>query len=93
MEPLVLRKRFCAAVALIASFFFWFGVVASLFVVNRKPPKPLARKARARLDTPHSKMLGIILNQVDTRNDGYSYYYGHYNEYYGSEPPKEASTG
>jgi len=68
-------------------------VDGTLLVVNRKTPKPLVRKARARLDTPHTKMLGIILNQVDTRNDGYSYYYSHYNEYYGSEPPKEASTG
>jgi len=68
-------------------------VDGTLLVVNRKTPKPLIRKARARLDTPHTKMLGIILNQVDTRHEGYSYYYSHYHDYYGPETPKEASTG
>jgi hypothetical protein len=67
-------------------------VDGTLLVVNRKTPKPLIRKARTRLDTPHSKMLGILLNQVDTRNDGYAYYYHHYYDYYGSESAKEAST-
>lgn len=68
-------------------------VDGTLLVVNRKTPKPLVRTARARLDTPHTKMLGIILNQVDTRHEGYSYYYSHYHDYYGPEPEKEASTG
>jgi capsular exopolysaccharide synthesis family protein len=68
-------------------------VDGTLLVVNRKTPKPLIRKARARLDTPHTKMLGIILNQVDTRHEGYAYYYSHYHDYYGPETPKEASTG
>jgi capsular exopolysaccharide synthesis family protein len=68
-------------------------VDGTLLVVNRKTPKPLVKKARTRLDTPHTKMLGIILNQVDTRHDGYAYYYSHYHEYYGPESAKEASTG
>ncbi len=68
-------------------------VDGTLLVVNRKTPKPLVRKARTRLDTPHSKILGILLNQVDARNDGYAYYYSHYYEYYGPDSTKEASAG
>jgi Mrp family chromosome partitioning ATPase len=68
-------------------------VDGTLLVVNRKTPKPLIRKARTRLDTPHSKILGFLLNKVDTRSGGYAYYYRHYYEYYGSDSAKEASTG
>jgi polysaccharide biosynthesis transport protein len=68
-------------------------VDGTLIVVNRRTPKPLVRKARTRLSTPHSKILGFLLNKVDTRAGGYAYYYRHYYEYYGSESVNEASTG
>ncbi len=65
-------------------------VDGTLLVVNRQTPKPLIRKARTRLSTPHSKILGILLNRVDTRTGEYGCYYNHYYDYYGPESAKEA---
>ena len=64
-------------------------VDGTLLVVNGKTPKPLVRKARTRLNTPHSKILGTLLNRVDTRTGEYGSYYNHYYEYYGQEPGQE----
>jgi capsular exopolysaccharide synthesis family protein len=65
-------------------------VDGTLLVVNGKTPKPLVRKARSRLNTPHSKILGILLNRVDMRAGEYGSYYNHYYEYYGRDPEQEA---
>jgi capsular exopolysaccharide synthesis family protein len=65
-------------------------VDGTLLVVNGKTPKPLVRKARSRLNTPHSKILGILLNRVDMRAGEYGSYYNHYYEYYGRDPGQEA---
>ena len=62
-------------------------VDGTLIVVNRQTPKPLVRKARNRLKTPHGKILGILLNRVDTRAGEYGSYYSHYAEYYGPDHP------
>lgn len=65
-------------------------VEGTLLVVNAKTPKQLIRKARARLSTSYAKILGMVQNQIDTRNGGYASYYRHYYEYYSQDPDKEA---
>jgi hypothetical protein len=57
-------------------------VDGTLLVVNRRTPKPLVRKTRARLNMPHTKLLGVLLNQVDVRAGEYGGYYSHHYEYY-----------
>jgi succinoglycan biosynthesis transport protein ExoP len=57
-------------------------VDGTLLVVNRRTPKPLIRKTRHRLTTPHTKLLGVLLNRVDIRAGEYGSYYRHYYEYY-----------
>src|SRR5438094_746600 len=57
-------------------------VEGTLLVVNRRTPKPLVRKTRHRLTTPHTKILGVLLNRVDIRAGEYGSYYRHYYEYY-----------
>ena len=57
-------------------------VEGTLMVVNRRTPKPLVRKTRTRLSTPHTKILGVLLNRVDVRAGEYGSYYAHYYEYY-----------
>jgi capsular exopolysaccharide synthesis family protein len=64
-------------------------VDGALLVVNRKTPKPLVRKARARLNTPHTKILGILLNRVDVRAGDYGSYYTNYYDYYPNDPDSE----
>ena len=56
-------------------------VDGTLLVVDRSTPKPLLRKALARLRTPHSKILGTLLNRVDIRRGEYGGYYHQYYEY------------
>jgi capsular exopolysaccharide synthesis family protein len=65
-------------------------VDGTLIVVNRQTPKPLVRQTRNRLSTSHSKILGILLNRVDTRVGEYGSYYSHYSDYYGPDPAKDA---
>ena len=57
-------------------------VDGTLLVGNRRTPKPLMRKTRARLNIPHTKLLGILLNRVDIRAGEYGGYYSHHYEYY-----------
>ena len=57
-------------------------VDGTLLVVNRRTPKPLVRKTRARLNMPHTKLLGVLLNRVDVRAGEYGGYYSHHYEYY-----------
>ena len=57
-------------------------VEGTLLVVNRRTPKPLVRKTRQRLSTPHTKILGVLLNRVDIRAGEYGSYYKHYYDYY-----------
>lgn len=63
------------------------GVV---LVVNGKTPKQLVKTARSRLNTRHTKILGILLNRVDLREGGYAKYYHQYYDYYGKDPSQEA---
>ncbi|MBI4526971.1 MAG: polysaccharide biosynthesis tyrosine autokinase [Deltaproteobacteria bacterium] len=53
-----------------------------LLVVDGKTSKTLVREARARLSNPYTKILGVLLNRVDTRNGDYASYYRHYYHYY-----------
>ena len=50
-------------------------VDGTLLVVDRNTPKPLLRKALTRLSTPHTKILGTLLNRVDSRRAEYGSYY------------------
>lgn len=67
-------------------------VDGTLFVVSPKTPKPLLRKARARLNIPQSKLLGILLNRVDIHNNEYSGYYQQYYTYYHDDAPALADA-
>jgi len=58
-------------------------VDGTLFVVSSKTPKPLIRKARARLSIPQTKIIGMLLNRIDVHNHEYSGYYQQYYAYYG----------
>ena len=60
-------------------------VDGTLLVVNRRTPKPLVRKTRVRLNMPHTKLLGVLLNRVDIRAGEYGGYYSHHYEYYPHE--------
>jgi len=57
-------------------------VDGTLLVIDGNTPKSLLRKARIRLSTPHTKILGTLLNRVDIRNGEYKSYYQQYYEYY-----------
>lgn len=58
-----------------------------MLVTDRNTPKSLLRKARIRLSTPHTKILGTLLNRVDIRDGEYKSYYHQYYEYYSGEDP------
>ena len=62
-------------------------VDGTLLVVNRKTPKPLVKKARARLSVPQGKIVGMLLNRVDIHNNEYGGYYKQYDTYYGADSP------
>ena len=57
-------------------------VDGTLLVIDRNTPKPLLRKARTRLSTPHTRLLGMLLNRVDIRTGEFRNYYHQYYEYY-----------
>lgn len=65
-------------------------VDGTVLVVNRRTPKPLVRKTLTRLRTPHTKLLGVLLNRVDVRTGEYGYY-KHYAQYYHGEAVSEPS--
>ena len=69
-------------------------VDGTLLVVNRRTPKPLVRKTRDRLNMPHTKLLGVLLNRVDVRAGEYGGYYSHDYEYYphGAKLPSSAHS-
>ncbi len=51
-------------------------------LMNRK----LIRKAVEQIQLTQANLLGVVLNQVDTKRDGYyKYYYKYYSKYYGEE--------
>ena len=60
-------------------------VDGTLLVVNRNTPKPLVKKARARLSVPQGKIVGMLLNRVDIHNNEYGGYYKQYYTYYGAD--------
>jgi polysaccharide biosynthesis transport protein len=62
-------------------------VDGTLLVTDRNTPKSLLRKARIRLSTPHTKILGTLLNRIDIRAGEYRSYYHQYYEYYPGEDP------
>jgi hypothetical protein len=68
-------------------------VDGSLLVINRRTAKPLIRKARARLSVSRSKILGLLLNQVDIHNSDYGGYYQQYYTYYRDSDPEMLANG
>ncbi len=66
------------------------GVI--LVVDGHKTPKQLVRKVRSRLSHSGTKILGVLLNRVDTRKGAYAYYYRDYYSYYGAEQDPEEKT-
>jgi capsular exopolysaccharide synthesis family protein len=62
-------------------------VDGTLLVVNGRTPKPLVKKARARLALSQSKVLGMLLNRIDIHNNEYGGYYQQYYTYYREDAP------
>ena len=49
-------------------------------------PHDVVRRAVEQIDAVNGRIVGVLLNRVDLRRDGYSYgYYRYYHAYYGSE--------
>jgi succinoglycan biosynthesis transport protein ExoP len=67
-------------------------VDGTVLVIDRNTPKALLRKARIRLSTPHTKILGTLLNRVDIRNGEYKSYYQQYYQYYREDPATAPNT-
>jgi len=89
-----LRRRFefvfidsTPILAVTDSVFLSTMVDGTLLVVNSTTPKPLVKKARARLALSHSKVLGMLLNRIDIHNNEYGGYYQQYYTYYREDPP------
>jgi capsular exopolysaccharide synthesis family protein len=61
-------------------------VDGTLVVIDQNTAKPLLRKALTRLSTPHTKIIGTLLNRVDSRRAEYASYFNHYYEYYHRDP-------
>ena len=63
------------------------GVV--MVVKAHATPRQILKRAEARLLQARAKILGVLLNKVDTRSDQYSTYYGgnYYSSYYAAEEP------
>jgi capsular exopolysaccharide synthesis family protein len=59
------------------------GVV--LVVDSQKTPKQVVRDVRARFTNFPAKILGVVLNRLDTRSGDYASYYRHYYHYYHQE--------
>jgi capsular exopolysaccharide synthesis family protein len=53
-----------------------------LVVDGQKTPKQDVRNARLRLNNARTKLLGVLLNRINTRDGRYAGYYGHYHDYY-----------
>jgi capsular exopolysaccharide synthesis family protein len=53
-----------------------------LVVDGQKTPKQDVRNARLRLNNARTKLLGVLLNRINTREGSYAGYYGHYHDYY-----------
>lgn len=62
------------------------GVV--LIVDSQHTAKQLIREVRSKLVNFHAKILGVVLNRVDTQRAGYAQYYSHYTNYYNEEAPR-----
>ena len=65
------------------------GVV--LVVDSQSTAKQLIREVRSKLVNYHAKILGIVLNRVDTQSGGYSRYYSHYTNYYHEERAQDTA--
>jgi len=59
------------------------GVV--LVVDSQRTAKNLIREVRSKLVNFQAKVLGVVLNRVDTQRAGYSQYYNHYTNYYSED--------
>lgn len=58
------------------------GVV--LVVDRQKTPRKVVKEACLRLRRVRAKILGVVLNRVDTQSGGYAYHYRHYYSYIGT---------
>jgi polysaccharide biosynthesis transport protein len=60
------------------------GVI--VVVESGNVPHDVVRRAVEQIDAVNGRIVGVLLNRVDLRRDGYSYgYYRYYRAYYGSE--------
>jgi Mrp family chromosome partitioning ATPase len=61
------------------------GVV--LLLSSGEVTRDAAKQAKALLEKAKAKILGVILNKVDVKREGYYYYYHYYNysKYYDTE--------
>jgi succinoglycan biosynthesis transport protein ExoP len=95
-----LRQRFefvfidsSPVLAVTDSVFISTMVDGTLLVVNSRTPKPLVKKARARLALAQSKVLGMLLNRVDIHSNEYGGYYQQYYSYYRDDETPALTNG
>jgi capsular exopolysaccharide synthesis family protein len=63
------------------------GVI--LVVHSGKMPHGIVRRTAEHIEAVKGRILGVVLNSVDMKRDGYYYdYYRYYTAYYGSRKPK-----
>ena len=68
---------------------------AVLVIQHRRYPRNMARRARQVVENAGARMLGVVVNNVNIRQDDtYYYYHGYYDTYhrYSDKPKKKATT-
>jgi Mrp family chromosome partitioning ATPase len=57
-----------------------------VFVIRvGKTPNDVLRRVVDQIESVKGRILGVVLNRVDPRRDGYYYYYRAYQRYYGAD--------
>ena len=57
-----------------------------IFVIRvGKTPNDVLRRVVDQIESVKGRILGVVLNRVDPRRDGYYYYYQAYQRYYGAD--------
>ena len=63
------------------------GIVDGVVIVvdSQRTAKQLILEVRTKLVNFNAKILGVVLNRVDTQRAGYAQYYSHYTNYYNED--------
>ena len=69
------------------------GIVDGVVIVvdSQRTAKQLIREVRTKLVNFNAKILGVVLNRVDTQRAGYAQYYSHYTNYYNEDTTEKTA--